>query len=420
MINKEILKSLIQEQHTIQPPDPYIQRRLPFDMTQLTQSRSVVVITGIRRSGKSTWLQQVRASQTERDYYLNFDDDRLVGFELADFQVMFELFVELYEEQHTFYFDEIQNIDGWERFVRRLHDQGDKVYITGSNATMFSQELGTHLTGRYVRYEIFPFSYVEYLAFKNYEEGRSDHFIAKANQNRYYREYSFVGGFPEYIKYGQLEYLQGLYESILYRDIIVRHKLTSDRIIKALMHYLVSNVGKLMSYNALKNMLGVASANTISDYCSYLQDSYLCFFMNCFSDSLKQQSYAPKKIYCIDTGLAKAVGFRRGEDNGLLLENIVFLALKREGYVLYYHKGKYECDFVVQKSNHMVYVIQVCFDMSAPETREREMRGLEEALAAHPSAKGCIVTMDEDAELGDIRVISAARFLRETSSQLSE
>src|SRR5690606_2899970 len=121
----------------------------------------------IRRCGKSTLLQQIRSRQTEKDYYLNFDDERLVSFKVEDFQVLIEVFHELFGEQKTYYFDEIQNIDQWERFIRRLHDMGNKVYVTGSNARMLSRELGTHLTGRYRSMELYPFSYKEFVLFKN-------------------------------------------------------------------------------------------------------------------------------------------------------------------------------------------------------------------------------------------------------------
>ena len=396
-------------------PDPLVIRDLPFDMTVLKESRSIVIITGIRRCGKSTWLQQLRLNNTETHYYLNFDDDRLQGFELDDFQVMLELFIELYGEEQNFYFDEIQNIDGWERFIRRLHDQNNKIYITGSNATMFSQELGTRLTGRYVKYEMFPFSFAEYLAFKGYQyDVKLVTSSAKATLNRYWREYSEIGGFAEYIKYGQLEYLQGLYESILYRDIVVRYKLPSDRIIKGLMHYLASNAGKLITYNSLKNLLQVPSTNTISDYCGYLQESYLNFFVNRFDRSLKKQSFSPKKIYCIDNGLARAIGFRSSEDRGHLLENMVFLALKRKGYTVYYHKNDYECDFVVQKFNKTTYVIQVCYEMDDPKTKEREIRGLREAMEAHQLKEGFIVTADQKEKFDDIHVVPITEFLLQT------
>jgi predicted AAA+ superfamily ATPase len=420
MINKEILRTVIQEQQENSLPELCVVRDLPFDMTALRESSSIVIITGIRRSGKSTWLHQLRLSNDEHHYYLNFDDDRLQGFELDDFQMLLELFIELYGQERHFYFDEIQNIEGWERFVRRLHDQKNKIFITGSNATMFSEELGTRLTGRYVKYEIFPFSFSEYLAFKGYQYDMNvTTSTVKATLNRYYREYSEVGGFTEYIKYGQLEYLQGLYESILYRDIVVRYKLPSDRVIKALMYYVASNAGKLVTYNSLKNLLQVPSANTISDYCGYLQNSYLSFLVNRFDRSLKKQSFAPKKVYCIDNGLARAVGFRASEDRGHLLENIVFLALKREGYTIYYHQDQYECDFIVQKTNKTVCAIQVCYAMDDPNIQERELRGLREAMNAHQLQEGFIITAHQREKFDNIHIIPVTEFLLRRVQQSS-
>jgi predicted AAA+ superfamily ATPase len=160
-MDRSILLSVIREQHDHSKTLSSIPRKIMTRVKQYHHTPEVIVISGIRRCGKSTLLDQIRAQYTQSDYYLNFDDDRLLKFELSDFQRLLELFSEEFGDQHTFFFDEIQNVEGWERFIRRLHDQGKKVYITGSNATMLSRELGTHLTGRYIPIELYPFSFYE-------------------------------------------------------------------------------------------------------------------------------------------------------------------------------------------------------------------------------------------------------------------
>ena len=169
-MNKEQLRDIVIDQNVSKIVKKLTARSIYTQLKTFQQSSQVVILSGIRRCGKSTLLGQIRDDNVEKDYYLNFDDDRLVQFELSDFQVLYELFIELYGPQKTFYFDEIQNIPGWERFIRRLHDEGNKMYITGSNASMLSAELGTRLTGRYIEIQVYPFSFLEFLAYQDKSE----------------------------------------------------------------------------------------------------------------------------------------------------------------------------------------------------------------------------------------------------------
>lgn len=192
---KNLIRTVIADQLNLTWDDSFIRREFPEG---LIEGENIVVISGIRRCGKSTLLHQLRADHPERDFYLNFDDERLLKFTVEDFQLLHETFIELFGPKKTFWFDEIQNIRGWERFVRRLHDYGYKVFITGSNATMLSKELGTHLTGRVLRHELFPFSFKEFLLLNNFEFDEIKVFSTegKALLQRLYNEYSISGGFP--------------------------------------------------------------------------------------------------------------------------------------------------------------------------------------------------------------------------------
>lgn len=397
---RTLLKTIILEWQAVKTIQPNIPRALSINLNAAIKSEHIVLFTGVRRCGKSTLLQHIRQQHTEKKYYLNFEDERLIDFKVDDFQMMMELFIELFDEEKTCYFDEIQNITGWERFVRRLYEQGYKIFITGSNAKMLSQEMGTHLTGRYIKIELYPFSFNEFLLFKNSVIDTKKLTTAmKAKLNNLMKQYITIGGFPQYVKDEMLEYLQSLYESILYRDIISRYKLPNEFIIRELAFYFASNVGKEITYNALKKQLKLGCANTASDYCHYLESCYLFFLVKRFSFSVKQQLNSPKKVYAIDSGLAHAIGFRSTQDAGRMLENIVFVELKRRNFEIYYHKENKECDFVVCKQNQIKALIQVCYDLSDAATKEREVSGIIDAMQTYKIKKGIIISLTEIDEI---------------------
>jgi uncharacterized protein len=398
MMNKELLKQVIFEQNKRSLPDSFIDRAVFEHVQALQDNREIIIISGIRRCGKSTLLQKIRHEQTQRDYYLNFEDDRLIKFTIEDFQTLLETFYELFGQQRIFYFDEIQNIFGWERFVRRLYEDGNKIFITGSNATMLSKELGTKLTGRYIAVTLYPYSFQEYC----------NHFAAqlitkkvyttsdKGKIKKLFSDYCRVGGIPEFVNFECIEYFHDVYDSIVYRDIITRYKLTHEKPIKELAFYLASNIAKEISFNALRKIIDVSGASTVADYCHYLENSFLCFLINRYSHSLKKQIYYAKKNYFIDHAFAKAIGFRISEDKGRLLENIVFLELKRRNHDIFFHKDKKECDFVIRHGTHIETALQVCTALDTQETKEREYAGLIEALQAYQLKQGFILTEDTE------------------------
>jgi predicted AAA+ superfamily ATPase len=340
----------------------------------------------------------MRLSCGEQDYYLNFDDERLLNFQVSDFQQLHETFIELFGSQTTFWFDEIQNVPGWERFVRRLHENRNKVFITGSNATMLSKELGTHLTGRYVRHELFPFSFKEFILLKKFELNEKTFFstVGKAELRRLYNEYFLSGGFPYYLKFGDDNYLKSLYESILYRDVMARHNLTSEKEMKELVYLLASNVSSLFSNNRLAAAVGLKNATTVKNYLDFLQDTYLLFAVNKFDFSARKQLQNARKIYFIDNALIRKLGFIFSEDKGRFLENIVFIELLRRGREIYYFKGKGECDFLLRDGINITGAIQVCHAFGEKETREREVKGLMEALVIYNLGEGWILTDDTE------------------------
>jgi uncharacterized protein len=397
-MNKEEIKKVIVDQNEKYKIINFIQRDKTLAFKGEYIDPFVQIVSGIRRCGKSTLVQHIRENNPERNYSINFDDNRLVGFTSDDFEKLNEAFHELYEPEKTYYFDEIQIVEGWERFVSRLYNEGNKIYITGSNATMLSEELGTHLTGRNVRTELFPFSFNEYLRFKGIQLEKNDFYSPEKSTQlkKAFRNYILNGGFPEFLQTSHPLYLKNLYENIIYKDVIARYNIRSVRTIIEMIHFLISNISKETSYNALKNVFGLSNAISVKEYISYFENAYLIFSINKFDFSLKKQLANPKKIYSIDTGLANSVSFQFSENYGRQLENVVFLQLKRLGFEIYYHKNKQECDFIIRKNGKIINAIQVSHSIENVSVRSREINGLQEAMLQYDLNNGLIIT--EDAE----------------------
>jgi len=392
------LKELILEQKKeFESDDIYVKRYALDSISDQIELPHILIISGLRRSGKSTLLKEINKHFFEGDtiYYFNFEDERLLDFTVSDFDLLYETFLELFGKSKIMLFDEIQNIENWELFVRRMHDRGFKFIITGSNSSMLSKELGTRLTGRYIGTELFPFSFREFLTFRDMDIPKVLLTEDRADIKRHFVEYLKQGGIPEYLKYKNDLILKTLYENILYKDIFARYGLNDEKALKELSFYLFSNYGSEISYNKLKLMLDV-SINTVKNYISYLENSYLVFTIPKYDYSVKKQIYSPKKVYVIDTGLINLVSFKFSRDYGKLLENLVFIELKRKYQDIYYHKGKQECDFIVLENGSVTCAIQVTADLKNNKTRE--FGGLLEALTMYDLDEGLILTDDEEFE----------------------
>lgn len=397
-MNKEKLKILLKEQNDhIKEVEGLVKREL-LDEIKGRDSDLITIVAGLRRVGKSTLMNEIRKDHLNESYFVNFDDERLFDFTIEDFQTMQELLIELYGERNVYFFDEIQNIRGWERFVRRLHDNGKKVYVTGSNASMLSREMGTHLTGRHLSYSLYPYSFREFLRFKKYELPIPEVLttVEKSTLKRHFNEYIEAGGIPEFVKNRDELYVKTLYENIIYRDIIARYNLKDEKALKTTVYFAASNIAKEISYNNVRKLTGLSSATTIKEYFEYLENSYLAYLLPRFSTSLKTQVYSNKKVYFIDTAIAKILGFRTSEDYGRILENMVFMELKRRNLEIYYHRENKECDFVIRNGYNIAEAIQVTQSLENPDTRKREIEGLFEALETYDLSEGLILTDDTE------------------------
>jgi predicted AAA+ superfamily ATPase len=398
--SKDQVKAMLLEQHQVfWQRDTGIERAQLAEIERVANLPHAVIISGLRRAGKSTLLAQL-AHRLGKDafFYINFEDDRFLGFQADDANDLYQALLELFGERKVFVIDEVQNIHGWEHFVRRFMEMGIKFYITGSNASLLSRELGTRLTGRYVPLELFPFSFAEFLHFKGYvlpDLARLTTADTALLQRRI-DEYLRLGGIPDALKYPDMSLLRTLYDDVLYRDIATRYHIEEVRALKELAFYLMSNPASQISFNKLKEQFRLGSVNTIKNYIEYLENSWLIFTMNVYDYSVKRQQIAAKKVFPIDTGLANAIGFSFSANTGKLLEAVVFLALRRKTSEVFYYTtpAGFEVDFYLPESRQLIQVSQ---SLSNPATREREVRALVDAMRSLKISQGLILT-DANAE----------------------
>jgi predicted AAA+ superfamily ATPase len=416
--SKSEIKAMLLEQHqAFWLRDTGVERTQLGELERAAPLPHAVIISGLRRVGKSTLLAQLaHRLASDSYYYVNFEDDRFLGFQAEDVNDLYQALIELFGERKLFMIDEVQNVPGWEHFVRRLMDMGIKFYITGSNASLLSRELGSRLTGRYVPVELFPFSFVEFLNFKGYaipDLARSIT-VEMAYLRKHLDEYMRLGGIPDPLKYPELPLLRTLYDDVLYRDVAARYHIEEVRALKELAFYLMSNPASQVSFNKLKEQHHLGSVNTIKNYIEYLEDSWLVFTLNVYDASVKRQQIAAKKVYSIDTGLANVVGFAFSANTGKLFENLVFLALRRKTREIYYYTtpGGYEVDFYLPEMHQLIQVTQ---NMDHPATRDREIRALRDGLKSLGLSTGLILAetgSDEIAEDGfTIQIRSLAEWL---------
>jgi hypothetical protein len=397
MVLKEQLRHVVIQQKTrMEMSGDFVERSLFNPVLSALNDNRVIILSGIRRCGKSTLLKQIM--QTRKDYcYVNFEDERLLSFRAEDFNILDEVLIEVYGPASTYFFDEIQNVEKFETFVRRLQDSGKKVVLTGSNASLLSQEFGTRLTGRYKLFEVYPFSFAEFLRFHKTSIRKESLYIPeeKVNLIRLFGRYVECGGMPEYLINNDSDYIKTLYDNILYRDIIARYSIRRQRLVRELVGILASTITLPFTYNSLKKSLGLMNAITVKEYISYLSGAYLFFELLRFDYSVKKQLNSPRKIYIIDTVFSAISGFSLSPDKGRMLENIVFIELKRRGCEIFYFSGNRECDFILKDQKKIFGAIQVCYEFTK-ENQERETIGLLKAMEEFKLAESLILTYDQE------------------------
>jgi len=374
---QDTLLAILKDQALPDVPEPEIGRetaaRLPW------RSRQAIALTGARRSGKSVLLAQVM-KRAKESFYCNLEDTRLYGLSAEDFPTLLSIVDQLAPKGAPIGLDEVQEAAEWQRLVRSLLDRGRAVYLTGSNASLLGRELGAKLTGRHLSFEVFPFSYSEYLAYTGQNAGAGS-----------LRAYLDDGGFPTYLRERTPQILQELLRDIVQRDIAARHRLRETRHVMNLALFLLANTGRPFSLQGLTKSLAIPTVAQTSRYVEYLEDAYLLFAVQRFSASFKQRVVAPSKYYAVDNGLRRATSPQATPDIGHRLENAVFLALRARGQRVCYaaEKDSWECDFVTDRE-----AIQVCAELT-PFNREREVVGATQGARLPGRRRVLILTLDQ-------------------------
>jgi len=399
---KLIIKEQREELKSIEKRENLIERECLGRAKKFLKYPNVLAIVGVRRCGKSIFSYLL--AKEKRFGYINFDDERLIGVRTAHLNDILQAFYELYGDIEYIVLDEVQNIKNWELFVSRLR-RTKRVIITGSNSKLLAGELATYLTGRHIDITLFPFSFREFLDLNQIKRLKVYTTREKAKVLKALNEYLKIGGFPEVKKFGKT-ILFRIYDDIITKDILLRYKIKKIEEAKKLAKYLITNFCQEISYCKLAKFLGIKHVSTLSNWISYLEQSFLFFKLERFSFKLKQQFIAPKKIYCIDNGIVNAIAFRFSENIGFFMENAVAIELQRKKSLnplteIYYWKDhqQNEVDFVIKNNRKIAHLIQVTCANSKDEIKERETKSLIKASKELKCNKLLIITLNCEGEV---------------------
>ena len=406
-MEKEILKQIIRDFH---------KNRLPLSKPRTLKiplnTRKIVTISGVRRSGKTFVLFETIKKllslnvPQERILYVNFEDERL-QIKRESLDAVVQAYRELYPDFNLnkcyFFFDEIQNIDGWEKFIRRIYDTVTKnIFVTGSNSKLLSREIATSLRGRTITYEVFPLSFREYLEFNKVDIDLY-HTSTIAKIANLFEKFLFEGGFPELTTFKDStlknKVLQNYIDVMLYRDIVERFNIKNSSILKYFLKRIFENITSPLSihkiYNEIKSQGYKIGKNYLYEYLEYLEEAYFFILTRKYTSSILKQELTEKKAYAIDNGFLNAFTFKFSHDWGKLLENMVFLELIKQGKKVFFYKNKHECDFIVMEGNRKK-IVQVCLSIQDKDTYQREINGIIEVAELLGMKSACIVTFSEE------------------------
>ena len=424
---KSAIKAILREFYDDGIPADAVSR----DVDYCEKLRAATVIKGMRRTGKTfvTYLK-MRALMKEgvelgRIVHLNFEDERLKRMTMDDLHLINEVHAELHPEcarQKCWYFlDELQTVEGWEAYARRLVDSRRvQLSLTGSSSKLLSEEIATEMRGRSIPIEVFPLSFPEYIRFNGImdripKDGWTER--ERGTLRNAMGQYLERGGFPDvqHVNAGiRAGMLQGYVDAVLYRDVLERHEVPSMQALRYTLDYLFHNFARKTSARAIVGVLrqmGVATGReSIADYLAYFKDAYLAYPVSIRSDSLAVKRVNPDKMYLIDTGLIRAMNAKMDQERGWLLENLIFISLRRGFNKIEYYvtKGGGEVDFLVQGNvTQKRRLVQVTWDMSDKQTFAREMNALKDAMSETGIKDGIIVTWDDEREIDGIRIVPA-------------
>jgi len=389
----------------------------------ITKTNQIVCVSGVRRAGKSTLIKQVvkeliKTTEVKNTLIVNFEDERFYERSLAVLRQIYDTYLEKVHpgEKPFIFLDEVQEIGGWERFVRGVHGRKDaKLVVSGSSARLLSKEFATLLTGRHITFAVYPLNFNEFLKFKDMEVKSEVEALAKRVEiKRLLDEYLEFGGFPEVVLSSEKRrILLSYFETIITKDVAERFKIREGEKLRTLAKYYLTNISSLMTFNSVSRFLRLP-LTTVERFSDHLETANLIFFVKRFSFSLKEQEKSPRKVYSVDIGLSNSVGFRFAMHLGKLMENVVAISLKTRQsfdpeFEVYYWKDPLgrEVDFVIKKGLRVEEVIQVCRDPNDEETKKRELRGLVKAMDGFGLKRGLVITEDFEGEerVGKRRII---------------
>lgn len=418
----EIIKQIIVEFHERQFPE-IIDRKI--SIPNIDKINKALVISGPRRAGKTfllykIMLEKIKDKHIKEEFvYLNFDDIRFSNINTVDFAQLPQIYAELYDYKPIFFLDEIQNLDYWESLILSLLTRNFEVYVTGSNAKLLSKEISTKLRGKSLEVQLFPFSFIEYLNAKKIILEKNWKYskqlpIIKRNLKNYFE----IGGFPEIVLNPELskELLKSYVDQVIYKDISERYDLRNHKLIQIFINYLINNMSSqftIRSFQRYVQSLDIkSSTSTIHSFVKIIEDSYFAFFVDLFDLSYKKRQANPKKIYLVDVSY-NGLSLKK-EEYGRLLENVVFIELKRRNYEIFYYQNKYECDFVLKEGTKNFSAIQVCYEFNE-QNKNREINGLIEAMKKFNLKEGIILTFEQNDEITieekKIKIISLMNWL---------
>lgn len=395
---KEVIAKQSQEKESLSRLE-YVNRTKAVKGPEWMSSPLIKVVLGPRRAGKSVFSLMLLKGKSF--LYFNFDDPALVGEKLDLYELVDELH-KFYGETKFVLFDEIQNLKGWELFANRLHRQGYNLVLTGSNANLLSMELATHLTGRHLPIEILPFDFQEFLKAKNFSN-----LDQKPELLKLLEQYMTFGGFPEVVTKNQHPrgYLDVLFDSLLFKDVVKRHKVRFSEQIDQLGSYLINNVSNQYSFRKIANILKFKSDVTLERYLKYLEEAYIIFSLSGFSAKAGERLRSPKKIYTVDNGFVASKAVQHSSDNGKLMENLVFTEFVKRGFEpnreLFYYKTRNgrEVDFAIMNGHEISKLIQVCYDVRSSDVEQREVKSLIEAGDELKVDNLTVLTWDDEREV---------------------
>jgi uncharacterized protein len=424
METKDVFKELIRSFQVRKLPD-FTSRSMQLPLN----TGKIVSLTGVRRSGKTYMLYQNIAElykqgiKPEQIVFINFEDERLPNnpdiFDML-LQAYRELFPGTELSKCYFFFDEIQNIDRWEKFVRRLNDQESKnIFLSGSNSKLLGREIATELRGRTINYELYPLSFKEYLTFRDID---IDLYVPhqKAMIISAFNDYLFKGGFPETVGFSEnihRKVIQEYFNTMLFRDIVERYNVTDVNVLKFFVKKIMASVTTPLSINKLYNEIRSnkyhIGKNVLYDYLRYVEEAYMTVVINKYDYSVIKQENSSKKVYVVDNSFLPVLDYYVSSNKGKLLENFVAMEFIKSGKKIFYFKQTNECDFIVESDSGLLPV-QVAYSIKDTTTRKRELKGLLTACKYLDINKGMIISSDESESFKyqhlDVEVVEAYKY----------